>query len=342
MCPPKYDGTMHPEEWIQQVETFCLCNNIEISTAILYKKLIHPAIKIPSIVNIITKDEILNALKVHASFTIFKESCKRKLLALKHIPEKDGGDTMAFLSKFQSLCYNTEINDIEEIKNIIHKIMISNEFFKSEFSKRSKKISSMEELLALFGDIIEDEANLIKSGSCIALKHAATGKYLSSVSNLNYKTGSYSQAVFAGETFPGPNTLWIITFSSQSSKKYPYTNFAFYDDKIYLNHKMTSRTLICSGHYISPLYSHTEVGCNIGRHIGYSTAWKLKRHASSTNNNCTCVKSQDRIILQNDDFNKVLRSHELEFDLNNEKFQEVFGHDKRVGGNDEWIIELIS
>lgn len=68
----------------------------------------------------------------------------------------------------------------------------------------------------------------------------------------------------------------------------------------------------------------------------------MKRHASSTNNNCTCVKSQDKIILQNDDFNKVLRSHELEFDLNNEKFQEVFGHDKRVGGNDEVCCDIIN
>lgn len=67
----------------------------------------------------------------------------------------------------------------------------------------------------------------------------------------------------------------------------------------------------------------------------------MKRRASSTNN-CTYVKSQDRIILQNDDFNKVLRSHELDFDLNNEKFQQVFGHDKRVGGNDEVCCDIIN
>ncbi|CAB5394513.1 unnamed protein product [Rhizophagus irregularis] len=35
------------------------------------------------------------------------------------------------------------------------------------------------------------------------------------------------------------------------------------------------------------------------------------------------------------------RSHELEFTIDNEKFQEVVCHDERIGGNDEWIIELI-
>jgi hypothetical protein len=195
MGPPKYDGTIHPEEWIQQVETYRLCNNIDISTAKLCKQLIHPAIKIPSIENIFTYGELLNALKTHVSFTIFKETCKRKLMALKHVPEKDGGDTAGFLSKFQSLCYNSEINDIEELKNITYKIMMTNDFFKSEFLKRSKKINSIEELLKLFNDITADETNLIKSGSCIALKHVVTGKYLSSISSLNYETGSTNQAV---------------------------------------------------------------------------------------------------------------------------------------------------
>ncbi|GBB91304.1 hypothetical protein RclHR1_01850014 [Rhizophagus clarus] len=333
MDPPRYDGTVHPEEWIQQVEAFCLCKNINISTAKLCKHLIHPTIKIPSIVNITTNDELLNALETHASFNIFKKSCKRKLLALKYIPEKDGEDTAAFLSKFQSLCYNAEINDIEEIKMIIYKIMVSNEFFRSEFSKKLKKINLMEELLTLISDIIEDEAILIKSGSCIALKHSATGKYLSSVSNLNYKTGSGNQAVFAGETFPEPNALWIIAFN---------TNFAFDDSQIYLTHEMTGSQLTCyHNQYESPLSKHSEVNCYVGYGFGgHSAAWKLKMRNST--NNCTHVKSQDRIILQNNDYDKVLRSHELEFEINDKLFQEVVCHDERIGGNDEWIIELIS
>ena len=52
-------------------------------------------------------------------------------------------------------------------------------------------------------------------------------------------------------------------------------------------------------------------------------------------------KSQDRIILQNIDYNKVIRSHELEFNLNNKQFQEVVGHDERIGGNDEVCCDII-
>jgi hypothetical protein len=61
--------------------------------------------------------------------------------------------------------------------------------------------------------------------------------------------------------------------------------------------------------------------------------WRLKQH--NPTNNCTYIKSQDRITLQNDLSNKVLRSHELEFNLGNKSFQEVFCHNERIGGNDE-------
>jgi hypothetical protein len=195
MNVPKYNGTMHPEEWMQQFKASNYYNDTVGNRLYLCKQLIHPAIKIPSIDKISTYDELLNALKAHVSFTIFKESCKRKLLGLKYILEKDGGDTATFLANFQSLCYNAEINEIEEIKNILQKSIIYDEFFNCEFITKSKEINSIEELIKLFGDIAADDAILIKNGSCIAIKHAATGKYLSSASNLNYETGSRNQVV---------------------------------------------------------------------------------------------------------------------------------------------------
>jgi hypothetical protein len=198
MDPPKYNGTIHPEEWMQQFKVFCCSNKMSQSEEkYLWKQLIHPVIKIPSIDKISTHDDLLNALKAHVSFAIFKESCKKKLQELTYITEKNGGDTMAFLSKFQTLCYNAEINNIEEIKILIYKIIIkmSNEFFKSEFIRKSKEINSIEELLKLFNDITADEAVSIKKGSYVAIKHAATGKYLSSAAHLNYETGSRNQAV---------------------------------------------------------------------------------------------------------------------------------------------------
>ncbi|PKK71183.1 hypothetical protein RhiirC2_745142 [Rhizophagus irregularis] len=332
---PKYNGTMHPEEWIRQIKASCYCSSNIINDfvhAYLCKQLIHPAIKIPSINSIETTNALLNALKAHVSFTIFKESCKRKLLTLKYIPEKNGGNTATFLANFQSLCYNAEINDIEEIKNIFQKSIIYDEFFNDEFLKKAKEINSMEELLKLFGDITADESILIKNDSCIAIKHAATGKYLNSASNLNYKTGTSQQAVFAGKTSLEQNALWIVKSSNQ-------LNFVLYDGGIYLNHKMTDKLLICCSQYKSPLSNHTEVSCHPEYNRGnYNYTWKLKGYNST--NNCIYVKSQDRIILQISG-NKILRSHELEFNLNDKSFQEVVCHDERIGGNDEWIIELI-
>jgi len=63
----------------------------------------------------------------------------------------------------------------------------------------------------------------------------------------------------------------------------------------------------------------------------------LKRY-NSTDNNDTPVRSQDRIILQNNDYNDynwILRSQGLEPNINNKSFQEVICHDERISENDE-------
>ncbi|PKB94029.1 hypothetical protein RhiirA5_439732, partial [Rhizophagus irregularis] len=38
---------------------------------------------------------------------------------------------------------------------------------------------------------------------------------------------------------------------------------------------------------------------------------------------------------------EFLRSHDIQFTIGNDTFQEVVCHDERLGGNDEWCIELI-
>ena len=79
--------------------------------------------------------------------------------------------------------------------------MIYHEFFRREFLRKSKEVNLIEELLKLFSDITADEVNLIKHGSYVAIKHATTGKYLSSASGLNYETGSRNQAVSKNDIF---------------------------------------------------------------------------------------------------------------------------------------------
>ncbi|PKY21354.1 hypothetical protein RhiirB3_524960 [Rhizophagus irregularis] len=47
--------------------------------------------------------------------------------------------------------------------------------------------------------------------------------------------------------------------------------------------------------------------------------------------------------VENWKFNHVefLRSHDIQFTIGNDTFQEVVCHNERLGGNDEWCIELI-
>ena len=65
-----------------------------------------------------------------------------------------------------------------------------------------KNANSINELIKEFEDIIVEESNLIKNGSIVALKHIATGKYLSSIKNLCYTTGSNQLVYF----------IYIVTF----------------------------------------------------------------------------------------------------------------------------------
>ena len=55
----------------------------------------------------------------------------------------------------------------------------------------------------------------------------------------------------------------------------------------------------------------------------------------SVNNNIDdCILSNDMITLKNAE-NCILRSHEFTFTIDNKTYQEVIGHNERIGGNDE-------
>ena len=185
---PKYNGTIHPEKWLKQVQAHCYLKEIESEQKILKicKPLIDSIITIPDEIN--SFDELIKALKSHSTFNIFKNSCKRTLQLMKYIPDKEENYTVKFLTKFHSLCNDAEINDSEEIKNLLLNSH-SNEFFKNEFKKKVNGTNSVDEIIKLFSDIIFEELRIIKNNSIITLKHVTTGKYLSSC-NVNYQTGS--------------------------------------------------------------------------------------------------------------------------------------------------------
>src|SRR5438034_5961473 len=73
-------------------------------------------------------DKLRNALKEDISFTVFKNTNKRKLQSLKYISESRGGDTSKFISNFRKLCYNAEINDKEEQKKDLYKSLSMNNY----------------------------------------------------------------------------------------------------------------------------------------------------------------------------------------------------------------------
>lgn len=56
---------------------------------------------------------------------------------------------------------------------------------------------------------------------------------------------------------------------------------------------------------------------------------------NDNNNNNNCILSKEIINIQNLETKLILRSHDFTFTLANKNYQEVVGHDKRMGGNDE-------
>src|ERR1043166_1157540 len=126
----KYDGTIHPDDWLSNLDTYNLYflnRGDQLKIAI---SLVDSAIKLPTGINDVEK--LRNALKEDVSFKIFKNTNKRKLQSLNYIPERKGGDTSKFISTFRKLCYNSGINDIKEQKKYLYNSLPIDYFNRSE------------------------------------------------------------------------------------------------------------------------------------------------------------------------------------------------------------------
>ncbi|GBB87718.1 hypothetical protein RclHR1_01420021 [Rhizophagus clarus] len=348
---PKYDGNIFPDEWINIIQKYYYFwksrYNLETLEYLDFvKSFVDPTITLQT--GIDSFEKLRNALKEDISFAVFKNTNRRKLQSLKYDPERKGGDTSKFISTFRKLCYNAEINDVEEQKKYLYKSLPNNHFdyVSSEFYKKMKNFKSINELIKEFEDIIFEESNLIRNGSIVALKHVATGKYLSSISNLCYTSGSGNQLVFVGSSEPDPNSLWKIQFNEELATSI--------DTSIRLQH-IKSNMYLGINHYHkyrygyfyceSPTTNHTEVSCG-----GNEINWKFKY--SKLNNyqgylksndiiNLSIKKSYDKRILALNGQVEFLRGHDVQFTIGNDTFQEVVCHNERLGRNDEWCIELI-
>ncbi|GBB92159.1 hypothetical protein RclHR1_19740001 [Rhizophagus clarus] len=315
----KYNGNIHPDEWINDVQR-CLrfknsnstsSDHLEVAITLIDTNILLP-------IGIDSLDKLRNALKEDISFIVFKNTNKRKLQSLKYIPENKGGDTSKFISNFLKLCYNAEINDIEEKKDYLYNSLPMNSYFSNEFHKKTKNVNSVNELIKEFEEIVFEESILITNESIIALKHVATGKYLSSVENIYYTTGSRRQLVFAGNPVPDHNSLWKIKFDKElatyinNSVKFQHTKSNNKFLGIYYDNYQTY------DYFKSPSTDHTEVGCYFVNSSYWSDDWKFK-YSKSENH----------------------QGHDIQFTIGNDTFQEVICHNERLGGNDEWRIELI-
>ena len=184
--PNRYDETIHPEVWLNEIKIYCYKNQITKKDDIIEfcKSMIHPSINV-SEAN--TFEEILNILKKDILFISFKYSIKEKLRTLKFDPKNK--NHVQFINKFREYCYEAEINDVEEQKKLLLKKLSKDSFQYHFINNNLEKIKSLNDLIIYFNQSFLEERELIKFGSCITLKHVATGKYLSS-SDVRYKTGS--------------------------------------------------------------------------------------------------------------------------------------------------------
>jgi len=333
---PKYDGTVHPEAWIKDVQAKCLISNLRQERDILKMCKLNIALSINFPNDINNLNELIKALKEHPTFEIYKNGCKERL---DHMTFEggEGGDTTQFLADFRSLIDNAEITNPQEIKNRLLRTYSTNEFFKNEFSKRSTGITNIDEIYRLYSDVVSDSSKVIKYGPewLIAIKHRETGRYLSS-RETNYETGSKRQIVYAGEKILNENIWWYATCETPVPQKKTFQeNKVLYDDVVYLTHSKTKATLSLSDFYRSPKTSYAEVH---GFPYSYSNLRFVKTNETNEQNNSPYLKVRDRVNIKTDT-DYTLRSQEVSFGLEDKLYQEVVGHKEKVGRDDEWLLE---
>ncbi|CAB4411290.1 unnamed protein product [Rhizophagus irregularis] len=321
MDVPKYDGNIHPDEWIKDLQKYDYFwrKNYDSTYLKMAISLVDSTIKLPT--GIDTYEKLSKALKEDISFTVFKNTNKKMLQLLKYVPESRGGNTSTFISRFRKLCYDAEINDIEEQKEYLYKSLPMNHinYISIEFYKKMENVDSINKLIKEFEDF---------------------AIYLSELIQVSIESPE-----------PGPNSLWkIININDKELVTYAGTS-------IRLQHIKSNKFLgiYCEGYrevlqgcfvydyYRSPLTSNTEVSCD-----GDENKWNFK-HSKLENHqgflrsndiiNLSIKKKYDIYGLSNGRV-EFLRSFNVPFTIRDDTFQEVCCYE-RLGGNDEWCIKLI-
>ncbi|EXX64145.1 hypothetical protein RhiirA1_534184 [Rhizophagus irregularis] len=336
-----YDGNIHPDEWLRQFNTYCFLKKITEDNVKLAKMMIDSTIHVPKDVTSLT--ELVSALKVEVSFTVFKNTNKRKLQVLKYKSENIGGDTSKFIETFRKLCRDAEIDDLREQKEYFVETLPY--VLKKKFLDKIDDIKSLSDIFLRFNNLlIEPTSNFfIKNGSIVALRHIATGKYLSTIENLRYETGSGSQMVFLGDTEPHHTSLWKIKFDKDYATIDTFVTLQQRFDKFLgIRYDYSNYYKRRENYYKSPS-QNTEVSCNVIKENDNDNKWRFD---TNDLNYQGCLKSNDIITLsiKNEivkDRYEFLRGHDFQVNIGKEVYEEVVCHNKGIGVNDNWCIELI-
>ncbi|CAB4495265.1 unnamed protein product [Rhizophagus irregularis] len=176
--------------------------------------------------------------------------------------------------------------------------------------------------------------------NCFALKEVKGRTKRNSEFCIELVLSSGFQIVFAKNNL-SPNSVWVISKNVQLPNE-PFDKPLSYGNPFYLIHKISGNKLDMDKRYKSPTTKHAEV-CTAPT---VSQPQRLRLIAinpvnNDNNNNNNCILSKEIINIQNLETKLILRSHDFTFTLANKNYQEVVGHDKRMGGNDEWCIELL-
>ncbi|RGB27670.1 hypothetical protein C1646_768795 [Rhizophagus diaphanus] len=336
-----YDGNIHPDEWLRQFNAYCFLKKITDGNVKLAKMMIDSTIHVPKDVTSLT--ELVSALKAEVSFTVFKNTNKRKLQVLKYKSENIGGDTSKFIETFRKLCRDAEIDDLREQKEYFVETLPY--VLKKKFLDKIDDIKSLSDIFLRFNNLlIEPTFNIfIKNGSIVALRHVSTGRYLSTIENLRYETGSRSQMVFLGDTEPHNTSLWKIKFDKDYATIDTFMTLQQRFDKFLGLRYIYNNTYKRRENYYKSPSQNTEVSCNVIKENDNDNKWRFD---TNDLNYQGCLKSNDIITLsiKNEivkDRYEFLRGHDFQVIIGKEVYEEVVCHNKGIGVNDNWCIELI-
>ncbi|RIA90677.1 MIR motif-containing protein [Glomus cerebriforme] len=331
--PPRYDGTLQPEVWVQDLRFFCALRGIHDQTTVLNIAILRIDHNIPIPKDIASFDSLIHVLKNHVTHTVFRADSLEKLNKLKC---ERNGDMSKFIIKFLTLCSSANITNPEEKKYYLLR-NLPDDIVRNLFRNRIENLDSFDEMIEIFKDVMLEHRSQIRYGSKIALKHIATGRFLSST-DIKYETGLKQQMVFCNGWQPDKqHDFWIVI--PPCKKHYKPGNPITFNSVIGLKHQKTGLNL--HSHSLnygeSPITKQQEVTC-YGL-LNDDDNWVLKRHSTTSSyDDSGYWMVGDIISLRHDRTKKSLSSHD--FMINN-GYQEVTCHADGHEENHKWCVEVL-